>query len=620
MAAIFGVVGSISPAELDEMGRRLCHRGWHVVWAEIDRNVFMGVASNRLSVHPSLVIIDDSRAHLPRTTSECASEVYREGGICALDRLGFPFALAEWNETTQQLALARDFMGVKPLYYTLLPGGGVAFASEYKSLLAVDRVAATPDLEALQCLHASKSTPNDGRTLIKGIRSVPPGTIARFSRTHHQRNESFSATISLDVRHSSKAKASDRLIRLLTNAVKPLVTDRSQVGVALSGGIDSLAVAHLVRNCNPDVRLVGFTTGQTLDDRDVRIAALAMDRLNGEHVPITMDPQMLFARLPEAVWHLENPIGRSETVHFLELGRVASARGFDWLFSGMGADGIFAGMPRHKVLWLASHAGPLRTDLMQFFEATQTGRTPTRPLARALARLYFKGDVPAVPTVLKAEDLASADGSLQPGPEFLNRALLESEPEHTAYSLPRIERTLQACGVDYVSPFLNRAVIDFAFTLPGHMKIRRGREKYILREAMRRLISDDLRKVPKGLMRFNQGDHFSGALQSLADLYLSPDRIRRRGFFDLRQIAAVRRRSAERVAHPEALMRLWTLIVTEIWAEQYLDHRGRRPENYPSDNQPGTRTQVTRASESPPVIRPAEVALAMKPSGAMSAP
>jgi asparagine synthetase B (glutamine-hydrolysing) len=182
---------------------------------------------------------------------------------------------------------------------------------------------------------------------------------------------------------------------------------------------------------------------------------------------------------------------------------------------------------------------------------------------------------------------------VRPGPEFLNRALLDSEPEHTAYSLPRIERTLQASGIDYVSPFLDRNVIDFAFTLPSHMKIRRGREKYILREAMRRLISDDLRKVPKGLMRFDQSHRFTSTLQSLADTYLSADRVHKRGFFDAAQIDHIRKRCAGPAPHPEASMRLWTLIATEVWAEQYLDNRGRRPQHFSGDNNQAPRFEMS---------------------------
>jgi asparagine synthase (glutamine-hydrolysing) len=601
------------------MADRLAHRGSVPICTEAERGVFIGsITDQRRSL--SEVAIDIGQAHAARTSPEDAAELFRREGISAFERLRIPFAIAAWDRTSQELILARDFIGVKPLYFTVLADGGVAFASEYKALLAIERVPATADLEAVQYLQTAKATPKDGRTLIKGILSVAPGSIVRFQRNGKYRTEQLSAIISLDVQERSKSRASDRLIKLLNNAVRPLVQDRAEVGLSLSGGIDSLAVAHLVRNCNPDVRIVGFTTGQTLDDRDVTVARMAMDRLGGEHVPVLIEPEVLGARLPEAVWHLENPIGRSETVHFLELGRVARERGFDWLFSGMGADGIFAGMPRHKVLWLSQMAGPLRADLLQFFEATQTGQTPRRPLARLLSRLYFKGDVPPVPNVRHANDSSGPDLFVSPGPEFLNRALLDSEPEHTAYSLPRIERTLQASGIDYVSPFLDRNVIDFAFTLPSHMKIRRGREKYILREAMRRLISDDLRKVPKGLMRFHQGDRLTATMQNLADTYLSAERIRRRGFFDPTQVENIRKRCLLSAPHPEATMRLWTLVATEIWAEQYLDNRGRRPNNYRSDLDQGSRFMFSHERPSRIADRGASIAAALTPSGAMFSP
>ena len=150
------------------------------------------------------------------------------------------------------------------------------------------------------------------------------------------------------------------------------------------------------------------------------------------------------------------------------------------------------------------------------------------------------------------------------------------------------------------------------------MKIRRGREKYILREAMRRLISDDLRKVPKGLMRFQQGDRFTNTLQSLADTYLSPERVRKRGFFDPTEIEHIRKRCAGATPHPEASMRLWTLIATEVWAEQYLDNRGSRPTNFRDDVDFTRRFTIANNRTSRAADRGSNVAAALTPHNAMS--
>ena len=575
MSGLFGVMGRASRDELDEMGRRLRHRGGHARWAEIDNGVYLGSVFGEApcgGLHDGSVA-DISAAALGRGSSGGS---VASGTLQALDLSGFPFALARWDPSLQRLSLTRDFMGVKPLYYCRLPGGGVAFASEYKAILALGEVPAEPDYSALQHLHIYKATPNDGRTLLNGIRAVPPGVAVHFDRAGRVESVPFAEQLRLQISVVDEAEASNRLRQLLVREMERYLGDRTEVGMALSGGIDSLAVAYLARHVRPNIRLVGFTTGAHERDRDIEVARIAMDRLGGQHVAMPIAPDRLLADLRLTVWHLENPIGRSETYHFFEVGRVAAAHGFEWVLSGMGADGIFAGMPRHKVLWLAEQAGMLRADLLEFFEATQTGRAATRRVARFLSRMYFRGEVPIVPRVRNTAS-PRLSAPVPPGPEFLNRCLLAAEPEHTAYSLPRIERPLQASGVDYVSPFLSRSVVDFAFSLPGTLKIKHGVEKYILRRAMRGIVPEDLCRVPKGLMRFQSDERFSQVLHELSERYLSADVVARRGLFDAEQVADIRAMCRRKNIHPEAAMRLWTLIVTEIWAEQYLDARGARP-------------------------------------------
>ena len=119
--------------------------------------------------------------------------------------------------------------------------------------------------------------------------------------------------------------------------------------------------------------------------------------------------------------------------------------------------------------------------------------------------------------------------------------------------------------------------MDYAFTLPSRLKIHRGREKYILRQAMHSLVSPDLINVPKGIARVRQDAHFAHTLQQLTEKYLSADQVKRRGWFELPEIQRIEGRLGNGRYHTEAAMRLWTIIVTEIWAQIYLDRRGRRP-------------------------------------------
>lgn len=581
MAAIFGVIGSVSAEELGEMGRRLAHRGAQAVWRKVAPDVYLGqnAATARAPyIDENVAVAIDAPEGLIGGSYQPILEVFLKSRSAEeLDRrLRLPFALAAWDDAAQILHLARDFLGLKPLHFCRLPGGGLAFATEYKALLAIAQVPAVPDLGAIRCLQMYKAMPA-GKTLLAGIVPVPPGCVLHIGRDGHIRTSDRMPEVRLAVQPMTEEQACQSLRLKLEEATDSLVRGRSRIGIALSGGIDSMSVAYLARRCAPQAELVAFTAGERPDDPEVQRAARVMADLRGHHQAIVVPHEELVEKLPIAVWHLENPIGRSETFQFFALAKLARQRGFDSLLSGMGADLLFAGMPRHKVLWLAEAMPALRKDLLAFFATTQTGTPSPRLLARLMTALYYRGRLPPTPAVLGSDQTHEPELIAEPGPEFLNRCLMLDGQEPTSRTLARIERPLQAQGLDYGSPYLDKAVIEFAFTIPGRLKIRRGTQKYILRQAMRPLMNEQMLKAPKELMRMRQDGGFAATLQQLAERYLSPERVRRRGFFECSQVQNVRR-ACGASAHPEASMRLWTLIVTEIWAEIYLDARGHCPQ------------------------------------------
>ena len=580
MAAVFGVIGAVTAPELEEMGRRLAHRGGKVAWSEVAPQVYLGQvgsgnASPRFERQFSIVI-DAPEGLFPGSTQLVVDSLLHSRAAEELDeRLTFPFTLAAWNNAAQELLLARDFLGLKPLHLCRFPGG-IAFATEYKALLAIHDVPARADLDALRCLQMYKAMPA-GKTLLADVSPVPPGSVLRIRRDGTIAGDDRMPDIRLVVDPMTEEQACEQLRRVLQRATTPLVAGRSRIGLALSGGIDSMSTAFLARQCAPSAEIIAFTAGEHAEDPEIKRAAHVMECLQGKHEPLVVESAELLSRLPVAVWHLENPIGRSETFQYLSIAKLARERGFDCLLTGMGADLLFGGMPRHKVLWMAEVLPFIRKDLLAFFEATQTGEHSSRPLARLMTMLYYRGGLPPAPAVINCQRAFEPELVADPGYEFINRCLMLDGQEPTSRTLARIERPFQAHALDYGSPFLDKAVIQFAFTMPGHLKIKRGQQKYILRQAMRPLMSEKLRNAPKELMRMRQGGEFARTLQQLADRYLSAERVRRRGFFELADIERIRR-ACKHSHHPEAAMRLWTAIVTEIWAEIYLDNRGRCPQ------------------------------------------
>ncbi len=582
MSAIFGVVGRASAAELNEMGSRLAHRGRLCRWQEVADGVYLGYVANeeRTFITNGSVtsVVDGSAATEGIASHGDVIDRFLKGGIAGLEGGNAPFALAAWDDESRTIRLARDFVGIKPLHYYALPAFGVIFATEYKALLAHSAVPAEPDLDAIQYLQCYKRTPGM-RTLIRSILSVPPGAVLRFDADGAQTEEGRMRGLAVDIKAVDEDQARVELGQEFMEAARRLVANHSRIGIALSGGIDSVGVAYACRQCAPDAELTGFTAGYGADDPEVRTAALVMERINGRHEPVVVTAETMVSRLPEAVWHLENPVGRSETVQFLELGRAARKSGFDWLMSGMGADNLFAGMPRHKVLWLGDVVPPLRKDLIEFYALTQSGRPPQRLLARAMEAMYFRNSVPPVPRIVGSDYVAALPVLAAPGPEYINRCLVAGANENVSRSLVRMERPVQAFGVDFVAPFFDRSVMDYAFRLPSRLKIKRGKEKYILRSALRAIVPRELLDIPKFPMRMRYDEGFADALDSLCSRYLSKEKVERRGFFKFEALQGFRsfRRNGRYSA--EGGMRLWTAVATEIWAEQFLDSRGARPES-----------------------------------------
>lgn len=447
-----------------------------------------------------------------------------------------------------ELLLVRDFAGIKPLFWASLPGRRVAFASEYKALLALPDLDCSPDRDALQRVQHTKFLPMSGATLVKSVRSVPPGAALAVDFQGRTRVIARASPPPLEIRDDTEDALQRRIAATFSASIARRLAGAGRVGVALSGD----------------------------DDPEVRTAAAVSERLGAEHHVVAVPARRIVELLPEVIWHLEAPIARSETVQFYEIGRAAAARGVDTLMMGVAADLLYAGMPNYKLLRLYERLPlpPLRRALHEFQSLTQTGYSPRSLAGRCLRRAYFRGMLPEAPRVLGAAWQPPLTPLPTLGPEFLNAYLHWDLQEDTAQWTPKIERTLAAWGVMPASPFLDRESIRTAFTIPSRFKIHGWREKYILRRALRSCVDADMTEFRKFPMRMHYDGEFADALDALVAQYLSPARVAARGLFDPASLAAIRNYRRGGRYSAEGAMRAWTAVGTEMWAEQFLDRRG----------------------------------------------
>jgi asparagine synthase (glutamine-hydrolysing) len=274
------------------------------------------------------------------------------------------------------------------------------------------------------------------------------------------------------------------------------------------------------------------------------------------------------------VWYLEDPAGREETA-FLYVTSREAARYVDMLMAGYAADAFFGGMPRHLIAKAALQLPLARRPLQEFFAHSQAGLTPKTMLGRALVKLYHRDRSYPPPRIIGAAQLPEVDGLKptgdQPFSEFLRRVLLRGAAGQ------KVER-LHACfGLAFNSPFMDNKVSDCAFEIPDRLKIRGRTQKYILRKAFEDILPSHILSRRKTLQKLKHDLAFSEVLDHLAEEFLPPGSVSSRGLFEAGYVERLLQRPAGSAYATERAYRIWTMVLTEVWCQLFLDRRGQRP-------------------------------------------
>src|SRR5688572_26301652 len=587
MVAIYGVIGDAGRAELEAMAARLTHRGtvgahWSPgpgVWFGIRSRDRIGLAAD------GPLLLDgglDNRWQIatrrgagkvpmepdPAADAALLADLLEREGPDALDLLAGSFAVAWWRAQERTLLLARDRIGYAPLHFTIDRAGRFLFASEYKALLALDTVAAQPNRDAIQVLQNSKWT-KPGETCLAGIYPVAPGAMLEVDAGRMTMKRYWHIPVS--VRHADEERHAADLREVFLDTLHWQTRPYARVGVSLSGGLDSAVVAAGARHVIGDKPLHSFTAGYGPDDREIVNAAGIAETLGTQHHEIVLLPSELPQLLPEMVWHIEEPIGR-EDIAYLYVAAKRAARHVDVILAGFGFDGLFAGLPRHRLVDLANKVPFARGALEQFYDFTFRSVEPSTAAGRALKYAYFRGaDYPA-PRVLGARPLRPFAGfpraTAQPLTVFLRRNLLLN-PYQSA-----IEHLYSAVGVRMNAQHTNPAFIAAALSIPDRLKIRGMTQKYILRKACAGLLPQRSLAVGKSFNRLKHDLALCDVLDAMADDLLAPGAVAARGLFEPSYVAALRKRRLGEPYGRERIYRLWSLLLTELWSRLYLDRRG----------------------------------------------
>lgn len=496
--------------------------------------VFNGEIYNHQDLRRAL----EAKGHRFRTRSdtEVLVHLWEEEGPRMVGRLDGMYAFCLADRAKREVFLARDPLGIKPLYVVESPGH-LVFASETRALRHWPGARLDPDPEALLAIVAFQFVPGEG-TVFRGVKRLPPGgtlhlrngTIARGAR---YRPPPVAAGPALD-----EGEEAEGLFALLAGAVRRQREADVPVGVFLSGGLDSTAVAWLLaRETSGRVESfsVGFEGDEAFDER--RWARLAAERIGTVHHEIAVDADDAARILPDAIDHLGEPVADPALLATWILARFARER-VTVALTGEGSDELFGGYRRHAFqerfgwteaipgLRAAARAVPLPGRAAQALVALATKDPLERHLVWAMtmppAMLERVVEPDLRETTMRAVRTAFSpyfEGSA--GLDARLRADLGEWLPHLL--LAKVDQATMAHSLEARVPFLSLDLVERAFSWPSRVKIARGETKRLLRRALRGKVPSEILDRPKRGFDLPLDRWIAAPLREIADETLRSD-------------------------------------------------------------------------------------------------
>jgi asparagine synthase (glutamine-hydrolysing) len=514
--------------------------------------------------------------------------LYEEHGVAFVEHLEGMFAIALWDAARDRLVLARDRLGKKPLVWTRLQDGTLAFASELKAFSGLSGFSAEPDLRALDAYLALQYVPGTA-TGLRGVYRVEPGTTVVIEGDALHTERYWQPTIDREPR--ADEEWIERVRVEVRDAVQKRLASDVRLGALLSGGIDSAVVVAVMAQLNEQA-VRTFTVGFADERYDERRYARAVADLYGtQHEEVVLDPDV-DATLPRLAAAFDEPLG-DEAALPLFLICEAARHEVTVALVGDGGDESFAGYERYAAFGLADHvpavaatagARALRTlpaarrerrgslfRARRFLEAAATPRAERYGALMEVFPLDRRADLWTTDARAEIGALVSPGFLLgQPRePGITGLQLLDVETYLPGDLLPKADISSMAHSLELRSPFLDHRVLELGLSLPARLKQRGRGGKVALRQAFAADLPPIVAERGKSGFGVPLAAWFRGELKPLARELLLDERARTRGWF---RPEAVERLLDEHDAHlADHGHRLWTLTMLELWQRTHVD-------------------------------------------------
>ncbi|HKO62554.1 MAG TPA: asparagine synthase (glutamine-hydrolyzing) [Pyrinomonadaceae bacterium] len=556
--------------------------------------IFNGEIYNHADHRPIL----KSLGHVYSTNSDTETilHLYEEHGYRCVDHLRGMFAFAIWDERKSELFIARDRLGVKPLYYAHTDDGSIYFGSEIKILLEASAVKPEINYEVLPDYLANHA-PSGEHTLYRGIKRLLPGHTLTWRDGRMDVDEYWDLDFGTDDGTRSDREYVNEWTDLFEESVRLRLMADVPLGMFLSGGIDSSAIAAVMsRMVSEPIKTfsVGFAEREANELEYARIVARTF---RTDHHEVVVTPQQFFSALPNLVWHEDEPIAHPSSVPLYFVSKLASEH-VKVVLTGEGSDEMLGGYARYRKTLINLSFGRRYQELLpgnvRSLVSGAIKELPyssyTQKLARSFLALppdiesiYFDNfavfpramqsqlmTAETVERVTGARPYSVFHGALAKcgSTSLLNQLLYADTKTYLQELLMKQDQMSMAASIESRVPFLDHRLVEFTARLPERMKIRGGKTKYVLRESMKGVLPEPILSRPKMGFPVPIGAWFRGSFKKVVDEYVLSERALQRRIFDRAFVRSLVKRHDAGEDHAE---RLWSLVNFEIWQRQFFD-------------------------------------------------
>jgi len=535
-----------------------------------------------------------------KSDTEVLLQLYISEGKGMLAKLNGIFAFAILDTNSESLFVARDALGVKPLYYST-KDNMFAFTSEIKALLKLTPNNKELDAESINRYLSFLWCPGDG-TPLKSVSKLLPGEalIVKNGRIADKWLWYKLPIFNKVKKIFNKRQAVSGVTDHLRQAVHRQMVADVPLGAFLSGGLDSSAVVAFAKELNPNIRCLSIETRGKQDKGvvdDLPYAKRVAKHLNVSLDVVSIEPHRMANDLESMIVQLDEPLADPAALNVLYISQLAREQGIKVLLSGAGGDDLFTGYRRHYALQLERYWGWLPKRVRTGFENITRNLNTDNSISRRIVKMfngaglnsedrlinYFRWSDDSLLQSLYSHEFRqqlAGSNSNKIMQDFIEPIIADSSPLDQMLTLEQrffladhnlnyTDKMSMAAGVEVRVPFLDLDLVDFAAKIPNNFKQRGGVGKWVLKKAMEPYLPKDIIYRPKTGFGAPLRTWMQHDLKEIVGDLLSVESLNSRGLFSANNVQKLILENSQ--GKIDASYTLFSLLCVEIWCREYLD-------------------------------------------------